>query len=111
MDHFCDYQPEFQVTKPKYDSTNTFVIETTSVCVQVCFISKKLKPKTPTDKFVSIRTNYNAELILRYEIMEAGDVFMERPVTCNWMNYVPRVPGNEKEDFLYIRISEINKRA
>ena len=106
MEHFCDYQPEFRVTKTKYDSTNTFVIETTSVCVQVCFSCKKIKPRTPTDEFISFRTNYDDELILGYEIMEEGDVSTERLVTCNWMDYVPR---GEKGDSLYIRISEIKK--
>lgn len=106
MEHFCDYQPEFRVTKTKYDSTNTFAIETTSVCVQACFICKKIKPRTPTDEFISIRTNYDDELILGYEIMEEGDVSKERFVTCNWMDYVPR---GEKGDSLYMRISEINK--
>ena len=109
MDHFCKYQPEFRVKERKYDSTNTFVIETTSVCVQACFICKKIKPKTPTDEFVSIRIYYDDELILGYEIIEEGDVCTERPVTCNWMDYVPRVLGSEKEDSLYIRISEIKK--
>ena len=33
----------------------------------------------------------------------------ERPVRCNWMDYVPRVLGGENEDSLYIRISEIKK--
>ena len=70
MDHFCKYQPEFRVKERKYDSTNTFVIETTSVCVQACFICKKIKPKTPTDEFVSIRINYDDELILGYEIFQ-----------------------------------------
>ena len=109
MDHFCEYEPEFRVTKTKYDSTNTFAIETTSVCVQACLICKKIKPKIPADEFVSIRTNYDDELILGYEIIEEGHVCMERPVTCNWIDYVPRVPGSKKEDSLYIRISGIKK--
>ena len=83
MDHFCEYEPEFRVTKTKYDSTNTFAMETTSVYVQACLICKKIKPKIPTDEFVSIRTNYDDELILGYEIIEEGHVCMERPVTCN----------------------------
>ena len=97
MDHFCDYQPEFRVTKTKYDSTNTFAIETTSVCVQACLI----KPRTPSDEFVSIRTNYDDDLIFGYEIKEEGDVCTERPIKCNWMDYVPRVPGNERQDSLF----------
>ena len=104
MEHFCDYQPEFRVTKTIYDSTNTFAIETISVCVQACFICKKIEPSTPTDEFISIRTNYDDELIMGYEVMEEGDVSKERIVTCNWMDYVPR-----GEDSLYIRISEIKK--
>ena len=106
MDHFCDYQPEFRVTKTEYDSTNSFVIETTSVCVQACFICKKIKPKTPTDEFVLIRTNYDDELILGYEIMEEEEVCTERPLTCNWMDFIPK---GEKEDSLCLRISKIKK--
>ena len=102
MDHFCEYQPEFRVIKRKYDSTNTFAMEATSVCVPGRFICKKIKPKTPSDEFVSIRTNFDDELILGYEIMEEGDVYMERPATCNWKDVIPRVPGSEKEDNLYI---------
>ena len=60
---------------------------------------KKIKPKTPTDEFVSIRIYYDDELILGYEIIEEGDVCTERPVTCNWMDYVPRVLGSEKRRF------------
>ena len=105
MDHICEYETEFRVIERKYDSTSTFVIETTSVSVQVCFVCGKTKQRTPTVGFVSIRTNYDAHLILGHEIMEEGDVRMERPVTCDWMDYVPR----DEKDFLCIRISEIKK--
>ena len=106
MDHSCEYITDFRVTERKYDSTNAFVTGTTSVCVQVCFVCKKTKPKTPTDEFVSIRTNYDDELILGYVVSEEENVCTERPVTCNWKDYIPR---GEKEDSLYIRISGIKK--
>ena len=109
MDHSCEYITEFQVIDRKYDITNTFVVETISVPVQACFICKKTKSKPPEDEFITIRSNYDDELILGYEIMEVGDVCTERPLTCNWMDYVPRVPRSEKENFLFIRISEIKK--
>ena len=97
MDHFCEYQPEFRVIKRKYDSTNTFAIEATSVCVPGRFICKKIKPKTPSDEFVSIRTNFDDELILGYEIMEEGDVYMERPRHVTGRTLFPGSPGAKKK--------------
>ena len=52
---------------------------------------------------------YDDELILGYKIKEEGNVCTERPITCNWMDYVPRVPGNKRQDSLFIRIIEIKK--
>lgn len=105
MEHDCEYETECRVIDQKYDSTNTFVIETTSVEVQVCSVCGKIKPRTPTHEYVSIRTNYDYDLILGYEIIQEGDVRMELSVTCDWMDYIPR----DNNDFLYIRIREIKK--
>ena len=105
-EHGCEYRLDLRLTERKYDSTNTLVVQTSYVSVKTCLVCGKLKPRTPTHKYVSIRTNYDANLILGYEIMQEGDVCLERPVTCDWMDYVPE---GGKEDFLCIRMSKIKE--
>ena len=63
MEHDYEYRSDLRLIERKYDSTNTFVVQTSSVCVQACFVCGELKPRTPTHKYVSIRTNDDADLI------------------------------------------------
>ena len=107
MEHFCEYHSEPRKVGTQYDSTNTFVIKTTYVSVQVCCICGKPKPKTPCHEFVSIRSNYDFDLIMGYKIIEEIDICNERPPTCDWRDFIPLA---RKEDSLLIRISKIEER-
>ena len=61
-DHSCEYHAEYRTVETKYD--RTFVIQTTQLSVQVCETCGKEKPETPTDEFISIRSNYNYDIIM-----------------------------------------------
>ena len=106
MDHSCEYHAEYRTVETKYDSTKTFVIQTTQISVQVCETCGKEKPETPTDEFISIRSNYNYDIIMEYQYMEEGDVSNLRQLTCDWMNFIPMW---RSEDPLLIRCSEIKE--
>lgn len=106
MEHICDYEAEFRMVDTKYDSTKTFVIQTTQISVQVCVTCGKEKPETPTDEFISIRSNYSYDIIMEYHYMEETDVSNLRPLTCDWMDFIPMW---RDEDPLFIRCSEIKE--
>ena len=106
MDHSCEYHAEYRTVETKYDSTETFVIQTTQISIQVCETCGKEKPETPTDEFISIISYYNYDIIMEYQYMEEGDVSDLRPLTCDWMDFIPMW---RSEDPLLIRCSEIKE--
>ena len=106
MDHMCEYRLGHRKVATKYNSAKTHVIQTTYVSVRECYLCGKIKPETPADEFVSIRTNECFDLIIKFRIMEEDEVFNERPLTCNWMDFIPM---SKKEDPLFIRTSKIKE--
>ena len=107
MDHSCDYRAQPRKVGTQYaGDTKTIVTQTTLVWVQACEICGKPKPKTPTDEFITIRSNYSYDLKMGYKLVEEGDVGTERLPTCDWMDFIPM---DRNEEPLYIRINKIKE--
>lgn len=98
MDHECKYVMKTQLIEKTSNGTRSKIVIACDVC-------GRLKPRTPKHAYVTIRKNFDEELTLGNEITQEGDVDMERPLTCDWMNYVPL----SREGNLYIRESDIKK--
>ena len=107
MEHICEYHAEHPKFDTEYNRTKTIITQTTWICIQVYEMCGKTKPKTPTDEFLTIRSNYSYDLIMGYKFVEEGDVCTERLSTCDWMDSMP-TDGKEKKS-LYIRISIIRE--
>ena len=66
----------------------------------------KTKPKTPTEEFITIGSNYSYDVIMGYKFVEEGDVCTERLPICDWIDFIPM---DRKKESLYIRISKIKE--